>query len=100
MDSLEKLNGLLAGTREIVPEGEDQAKLVQAIQLVGPFAGDFVPDTAEELDALLLGLTRWTIDLRSDDADPVPASEVLAESFGVIKERAAAAGEPLEEAAP
>lgn len=103
MDSLEKLNRLLAGTGDLVPEDEEQARLLQMLQMAGPFIGGLIPETAEEFDALLLGLTRWTIDLRSDDADPAPATLALAEAYGLVQDRAAEAGlpapgAPLEEA--
>jgi hypothetical protein len=88
MNSLEKLQELLAGTSDIVPEDEEQARLVQMLQMAGPFLGELIPKTAEELDNLLLGLLGWTIQLRSDDADPEPATRALAEAFGLIKERA------------
>jgi hypothetical protein len=97
MDSLEKLQGLLAGTTEIVPEDEEQAKYIQMLQMAGPFLGELIPKTAEELDSLLLGLLGWTIQLRSDDADPAPATEALAEAFGIVKERAGQAFDIVEE---
>ena len=95
MDSLEKLNHLLSGTSDLVPEDEEQAKLMQLLQLAGPFLGELIPRTAEELDALLLGLLGWTVQLRSDDADPGPATLALAEAYGVIQDRAAASEQPV-----
>lgn len=100
MNSLEKLNEVLTGTGDLVPEDEEQAKLMQMLQMAAPFIGQLIPETAEEFDAVLLGLTRWTIDLRSDDAEPRPATEALAQAFGAIRARAEAAGlVPIEGAA-
>lgn len=88
MNSLEKLADLVAGTSDIVPEDEEQARLVQMLQLAGPFIGELIPDTPEDLDALLLGLLGWTVQLRSDDADPAPAIRALGEAHQLICRRA------------
>jgi hypothetical protein len=94
MNSLEKLNQLLQGTSELEPENEEQARLMQMFQVAGPMLGNFIPESPEAFDDLLLGLTRWSLQLRSDDADPAPAVRTLAEGYAEIRERAGIASAP------
>jgi hypothetical protein len=88
VNSLEKLDQLMKGAGELVPETEEDARLIQMFSTARPFLGPLIPSTPEGLDAQLLGLAKWALALRSDDADPKPATEVLAEAFAEIRRRA------------
>lgn len=88
MDSLEKLNAQMKGTGDMVPETEEDARLLQMLQVAAPFAGSLIPATAEALDQQLLGLAKWALMLRSDEAEPAPAIAMLSEAYGEFRRRA------------
>lgn len=77
MNSLEKLELALANTRNLVAETEEAARQLQMLQMVAPMVRPMIPDTPEAFDEQLLGMTRFLLGLRSDDADPRPVFALL-----------------------
>ena len=79
MDSQEKLQQLMRGAYDVAPSDEGTARMVQMLQVSGPMIGQFLPDTAAELDETLLGVAAMCLRLRSDGAaTPFSIEELLA----------------------
>jgi hypothetical protein len=87
MNSVEKLNAVIAGTREMDPGNEEGARAQQLLQMAGPIAKQMLPSDPAELDRFLVGTAQFLLDLRSDDAAaqviaPLPGMETGGPSTG------------------
>lgn len=79
LSSIDKVQELLTGAGRFEATDEEDARLLQMFQAVGPIvATRVIPDDPAELDRMLLSLARWAIELRSDGAwRPVTIEEMF-----------------------
>jgi hypothetical protein len=93
--SIDKIEQLLAIVPHVVPDSEEDARLMQVAQAVLPHVQRFMPQDPERLDAILLAVAQHCLLARSDGAYvPATIAELLDPEPPAALELEAGEGEP------